>query len=62
MFGNQQKVMISATDELPTKFDGQHGWIQRQLVAHPEFWEVITKDGNLCIFHESQLRAEHEMA
>lgn len=51
-----QKVMIHSTEELPLKkYDGHTGWIMRQRKAHPEFWNVLTKDGNDNVFHESHL-------
>jgi len=55
MYVLQQRVSIKSTEELDTRYDGQEGWIHRHWVAHPEWWTVITRDGNTCVFHESQL-------
>lgn len=51
----QQRVHIKSTDELDTKYNGQQGWIHKHWVTKPEWWTVLTKDGNTSVFHESQL-------
>lgn len=51
----QQRVHIKSTDELDTKYHGQQGWVHKHWVTKPEWWTVLTKDGNTSVFHESQL-------
>jgi hypothetical protein len=51
----QQRVSLKSTDELETRYDGQEGWIHKHWVTKPEWWTVLTKDGNTSVFHESQL-------
>jgi hypothetical protein len=56
MFTISQVVKISSTSELTTRYNGQTGTIQKQWKSHPEFFTVLTDDGNTTVFHQSQLQ------
>lgn len=60
MFAIQEKIRIQATEELPTKCDGQVGWVQKQWKSHPEFWTVLTIGGHMVVFHETQMKKLEE--
>lgn len=55
LFVLQQRVSIKSTAELDSKYDGQEGWIHKHWATKPEWWTVLTKDGNTNVFHETQL-------
>ena len=56
LFDVQQRIKIQSTEELPTKYNGQFGWIEKQFKTQLEFWSVFTEDGNVIVLHQSQIQ------
>lgn len=56
MFNVNQEVIIQSTEELPTKYNGDKGWIWKQHPKYTEFYLVLVKSaGEVYYFHQSQL-------